>query len=110
MIQDTFRKIEEQLNQSSELSLEHRAELRELMENLADEISKLSETHPDDSKSISGFAQLSTQEAVRDKKRPDLLKHSLDGLSASVVGLETEHPKITALVNRACTLLSNMGI
>ncbi len=110
MIKDTFSKIRTQLDQSPELSPEHREELTLLVDSLAIEIQSLSKTHPDDSNSISGFAHLSTQEAIRPTKRPDLLKHSLDGLSASVVGLETEHPKITAAVNRLCSLLSNMGI
>ena len=110
MIEETFRKIKFRLEQSPELSEEHRQELDELIQSLADETAELSKTRPEDSKSISEFANLSTQEAVRDSKRPDLLKHSLDGLSASVVGLETEHPQITGLVNRLCSLLSNMGI
>ncbi len=110
MIESSFQKLKSQLGESTELSSEHRNELSKIVETLEQEIQDLSQTRPDDSSSISGFAQLSTQEAMRESKRPDLLKHSLDGLSASVVGLEAEHPKITALVDRMCSLLSNMGI
>lgn len=110
MAKDTFRKIKSRLDQSTELSDEHRKELETLIHSLADEIEALSRTRPEDSNSISEFANLSTQEAVRGSKRPDLLKHSLDGLSASVLGLEAEHPQVTGLVNRLCSLLSNMGI
>ena len=110
MIDSSFKRIHEQINQATELSSEHRTELEQLIGNLEKEVTVLSKTRPDDSNSISGFAHLSAQEAVRDTKRPDLLKHSIEGLSASVVGLETEHPQVTALVNRLCVLLHNMGI
>ena len=110
MIQNTFEQIKAKLDQAPELSAEHRSELQQLIDSLSNEISQLSKTQPEDSNSISEFAHLSTQEAIRDSKRPDLLKHSLDGLNASVAGMEAEHPKITALVNRLCNLLSNMGI
>ena len=110
MIESSFQKLKNQLGESTELSDEHRGELTKLVNTLEHEIQDLARTRPDDSSSISGFAQLSTREAIRESKRPDLLKHSLDGLSASVVGLESDHPKITAVVDRMCTLLSNMGI
>jgi len=110
MIEGSFQKLKAQLSESTELSSEHRTELSKLVENLEQEMKELSQTRPDDSSSISGYAQLSTLEAMRGSKRPELLKHSLDGLSASVAGLESEHPKITALVERMCSLLSNMGI
>ena len=110
MIEDTFRKIKSRLEQSPELSEKHRQELDELIQSLAEQTAELSKTRPEDSKSISEFANLSTQEAVRNSKRPDLLRHSLDGLSASVIGMEAEHPQIAGLVNRLCSHLSNMGI
>lgn len=110
MIEDTFRKIQSQLDQSAELSSEHRSELNELIASLSQEVQTLSKSRPEDSNSISGYAQLSAQEATRDAKRPELLEHSLNGMKASIAGLEAEHPRITALVNRFTSLLSNMGI
>ncbi len=110
MIESSFKKIHQQIDQATELSSEHRGELEELIKNLEQEVTILSKTRPEESQSISGFAQVSAHEAVRDTKRPDLLNHSIEGLSASVIGLETEHPQVTALVNRLCVLLHNMGI
>ena len=110
MINDTFTRIKGQLNKADELSPSHREELEDLVRSLEEEITELAKNHPRDSQTISAFAHLSTHEATRREKRPELLKHSLDGLNASVAGLEAEHPQVTALVSRFCSLLSNMGI
>lgn len=110
MINDTFARIKGQLNQADELSPTHREELQGLVQSLEEEITKLAEKHPHDSQTISSFADLSSHEATRTEKRPELLRHTLDGLRASVAELEADHPQVTGLVNRFCNLLSNMGI
>ena len=110
MIQDTLAKIEAQLQETSSLKPEARAELVALVATLKAEIAGLSETHADAAQSIAGFTQVSTHEATREHRDPALLKHSLDGLSASVTRLEESHPRLVAVVNAVCRTLANLGI
>ena len=74
------------------------------------EVAELSKTHDEEAQSIAGFTQVSAHEATRDEPNPALLKHSLDGLAASVEGFEQSNPRLVDIVNRICTTLSNLGI
>jgi hypothetical protein len=49
-------------------------------------------------------------EAVRIPRRPEVLGETLQGLVASVEGLENTHPRLVAAVNRIALTLSGMGI
>jgi hypothetical protein len=53
---------------------------------------------------------VSAQEATREKKNPETLKHSLGGLESSVGEFEETHPKLVGTVNRIAAMLANMGI
>jgi queuine/archaeosine tRNA-ribosyltransferase len=110
MLQDTISKIEGQLENSTTLTEEKRAELLRLLATLKSEIGALSKTHQEQAQSIAGFTQLSTHEATRENKNPELLRLSVEGLSSSVEGFEETHPQLVGIVNRICTMLSNMGI
>jgi len=110
MIDETFKKIEKRLSGAQGLQDASREELKSLLGTLRDEVTELSKTHPEKSQSIAGFADLSSHEAVKAEQEPELLKPALQGLEASVMGFENEHPKLTQLVNRISLLLSNMGI
>jgi len=110
MIRDTISEIEARLNNSSSLSPEARRELTDLLAKLKNEVTEFARTHADQAASIAGFAQTSTHEATRSEKNEQLLKLSLDGLSASVEGFEQSHPDLVQIVNRICTTLANLGI
>jgi len=110
MIDETFKKIEKRITGASGLKSESREELQDLLETLRDEVTQLSKTHPEHSESIVGFTDLSSHEAVKAKQQPELLKPALQGLEASVMEFENEHPKLSQIVNRISLLLSNMGI
>lgn len=110
MLNETISKIEVKLQNSNSLKAEHRAELLNLVSTLKAEIASLSRTHDEQAQSIAGFAELSTHEATREEKNPELLKLSVQGLSSSVEGFEKSHPQLVGLVNRIATTLSNMGI
>lgn len=110
MLNDTISKIEAKLQNSSSITGEQRTELLHLLSTLKKEVAALSRTHDEQAQSIAGFAELSTHEATREEKNPELLKLSVQGLSSSVDGFEKSHPQLVALVNRICTALSNMGI
>jgi hypothetical protein len=110
MINDTLAKIEAQLSGSQSLSPEKRAELLALLQRLREEVAQFSESNDDQAQSIATFAQASTHEATRRERNPELLRHSLDGLSATVEGIEQSHPKLVQVVNSICQTLSNLGI
>ena len=110
MLHDTISKIEARLKNSGTIRDEQRAELLGLLATLKGEINSLSDTHGERAQSIAGFTQVSTHEATREEKNPELLKLSVQGLASSVAGFEKSHPDLVALVNRIATTLSNMGI
>lgn len=110
MIDETMSKIEAKLKDSGSLNEEARRELAGLLATLKMEITELSKTHAEQAQSIVGFAQTSAHEATREEKNPQLLKLSLEGLSASAGGFEKSHPSLVQIVNRVCTTLSNLGI
>src|SRR6266850_877767 len=100
MIHDTISKIEGKLENAGSLNDQTRRELLALLATLKTEITKVD---ADQAQSIASFTQASTHEAIRDEKNPELLKLSLEGLSASVDGFEKSHPKLVEIVNRICT-------
>lgn len=110
MIQDTIGKIEERIRQAEAIKGENKAELLNLLGALKSEVAGLSETHADEARSIAGFTDISTHEAMRESKNQELTELSLKGLSSSVQGFEDSHPKLVQLVNTICTTLSNLGI
>ena len=110
MIRDTIGKIEERLRNAESVKDENRAELLSLLATLKAEVSNLSETDAERAQSIAGFTAVSTHEATRDERNPELVELSLKGLSSSVQGFEESHPKLVQAVNSICTTLSNLGI
>jgi hypothetical protein len=110
MIQDTLSRIEARIEKTESIKADSKVELLELLTTLKTEIDQLSQTNRDQAQTITGFAQVSAHEATRDEKNPQLLKLSLDGLSASVEGFEQSHPKLVDIVNRICTTLSSLGV
>ena len=110
MIRDTIGKIEERLRGAESVNEANRAELLGLLATLKAEVSHLSQTDAEHAQSIAGFTAVSTHEATREEKNPELVALSLRGLSSSVQGFEESHPKLVQVVNSICTTLSNLGI
>jgi len=110
MIEDTLAKIEARLRAADAVPELRRQELLALVGTLRNEIGELSKTDSEHAQSIAGFTQVSTHEATRSTRNPDLLKASLEGLSGSVAGFEKSHPRLVQLVNNLSTTLSNLGI
>jgi hypothetical protein len=110
MIQETIAKIEAKIKEAPSLTGQKKGELLNLLSTLETEVSELSKTHPEHTQSITGFAEVSLHEAIRREKNPQLLKLSLKGLSSSVEGFESSHPKLVGIVNSLCHTLSNIGI
>jgi hypothetical protein len=110
MLKDTIEKIRERIEATPSLSGERKDELTALISTLESEVGELSKTHGEAAESIADFANISTREATRPKPNPEVLEHSLGGLSASVEGFEKSHPRLVQIVNNISSTLSNLGI
>jgi len=110
MIQETITQLESRINRDKSLDETKKADLLRLLSTLKTEVSELSKTHSEETQSIAGFTAVSIHEAMREAKNPQLLKLSLEGLSTSVEGFESSHPRLVGIVNAICLTLSNLGI
>ncbi len=111
MIHKTIEQIEARLRQGAEgLPEATRADLLQLLATLRHETDALSRTDADQARSIAGFAELSTHEATREAKDPQLLALALQGLSRSAEGFEESHPRLVQVVNAIANTLSSLGI
>jgi len=110
MIQETIAKIKSKIENAESIKMENKAELLNLLTELKTEITKLSQTHGDEAMSITGFADLSTHEATRQERNPQLLQLSLEGLSSSAKGFEVSRPRLVEIVNSISLMLSNSGV
>jgi hypothetical protein len=110
MIRQTIEEIELKINQAGAISDTQRNELTQLLSQLKSEIGNLSGDYSEQVKSIADFARISTNEATRSQKNPQLIRLSLKGLSTSVEEFEKTHPRMVEIVNSICTTLSNLGI
>jgi hypothetical protein len=110
MIQETITQIEARIKEAKSLNDEKRRELLNLLSTLKTEVSEFSKTHPEHTQSITSFAAVSIHEAIRKEKNPQLLNLSLQGLSTSVQGFESSHPKLVGIVNSICLTLSKSGV
>ena len=110
MANNTIEKIEDKIRNNSSLSPQNKTELLDLLSKLKPEIAKLSEAQSEHAESIAGFVERSAHEATRKVKNPTLLKIAADGLSASVKGFESSHPKLVETVNYIANALANLGL
>jgi hypothetical protein len=110
VIKERITQIETRIEKAESLNDVKKKELLDLLSTLKIEVSELSKTHAEHSQSIAGFTEVSIHEAIREEKNPQLLKLSLEGLSTSVEGFESSHPKLVGIVNSICQTLSNIGI
>ena len=110
MIDQTIQDIEARIQSAKHLSFSQKKELQELVANLREEVTRLSQTHQDEAESIAAFAGLTAGEGLRDPKNPKLLKIALEGVRASVEKFETSHPALTLTVNGISTYFASIGI
>jgi hypothetical protein len=105
-----MKRIKAKIQKESSVPSERKNELLSLLSVLESEIIKLSKTDSEHAESITGFIERSTHEATRQKRKPELLRLSLAGLTESVKGFEASHPVLVEKINNICTALANMGI
>ncbi len=110
MIENTIGKIEDRIRDAETIREGPRQELLQLLGTLKSEVAELSKTHGEQAQSIAGFTEVSTHEATRAEKNPELLRLSLEGLGSSVSEFEDSHPRLVQIVNAISNALSNLGI
>jgi len=110
MLDDTIKKIENKIKSASLIKPQKREDLLKLISVLKTEITELSKTNHEEAQSIASFTEITAHETTKGEKNPRLVELSLQGLSSSVEGFETSHPKLSEIVNTIAELLSNIGI
>jgi hypothetical protein len=110
MLDETISKLQARIENSPSFDVAQRTELLKLLGQLKTEVGALSTTHQEQAESIASFAEISTREATRQARNPELIEHSISGLESSVGGIEKSHPNLVAVVNRIAGMLANMGI
>jgi len=110
MIKDQIDAIKLKLQSADNLTSSTKAELVELLADLEAEILTLSETHDEQARRIARSTHASAEERTREGQAPEVVEATLDELRSSVAEFETSHPRMTQIVGRIATTLSNMGI
>lgn len=109
-IRETIENMEKRIEKADSIKHEDKEELLNLLSTLEAEVVSLSKTHPEQAESITGFTRVSTHEATREEKNPQLVKLSVNGLTSSVEGFENSHEELVRIVNRLAVMLSSVGI
>lgn len=110
MITESIKKIEIRINDSAALTDNKKKELITLLANLKEEINQLPDKHNESIESMAGFMEVSTMEAMRSEKNPQLIDLAIEGFTSSSREFESSHPNLTNYVNRICDMLANLGI
>jgi len=110
MIQDRLDKIEAKVQGASNIPEETKAQLLGLLEDLKKEVQSLPAAHDEKAEAIAHYTDVSTDEITRPGKQPGQVDAALEGLTGSVSGFETTHPKLTQIVNQLAVTLSSVGI
>ena len=110
MVDETLARLESKIHQASALNAAQKAELLQLLQALHTEIHALASTHAEQAESVTGFTGVSTHEAVRQHRNPQLVAVALQGLVSSVEAFEASHPQLVRVVNALSTFLANLGI
>ena len=110
MIQKTIAEIEAKLAQSCAGSPQDRANLRELLARLKQEVQELAKTREGEAREVVRQTPDSADELAQAQENPEQLTETLRKLEQSVAEFEGSHPGLVQLVNRIATTLANMGI
>jgi hypothetical protein len=110
MVDETLAQLETRIRHTSALNEAQKSELLQLLRALHAEIHALVPTHAEQAESITGFTQVSTHEAMRQHRNPQLVELALKGLMSSAETFETSHPQLVHIVNSISMLLANIGI
>lgn len=110
MIDETVTRLRDRIRDVPTIDAAQKKDLLDLLGKLSDEVAELAKTQGEHAESIAGFTEVSTREAIRVERNPDLLELATEGLSRSVDGFEASHPRLVETVNGFCMMLSGIGI
>ena len=110
MTDEHIEKTKSAIESADNIPADRKAELLDLLSKLKPAISKVSETHHEDAKSIARLVEASAHETIRQEKKPERAHRLLHELKKSVENFEASHPELTASVGKYSTLLSALGI
>lgn len=111
MTDEQIEKIKSAVEAANHIPAEHKAELLDRLSKIKPAVAKVAQTHNEEhAQSIARLVEVSTHEAARKNRRPELLEKVLRELRQSVEKFEASHPKLTASVNEYSTFLSALGI
>jgi hypothetical protein len=110
MIRETIETIKKRVEGADSIKYKDKQEFLKLLSTLEAEIVSLSKTHPEQAESITDFTNVSTHEATKRQKNPQLVKLSIRGLTSSVEGFENSHEELVEAVNSLAGMLSSIGI
>ena len=110
MIDETLAKIEERIRGAGSLPEARKTELLDLFRQLRGEVTQLSQTDQEAARIIARHTQQSTEKATASTADQTQVQESLKSLTDSVEEFEESHPRLVALVDRICVMLSGMGI
>ena len=108
MARETLDRVLERVEASRSISDKDRAELRQLLAELKQELDGTGDS--DDARTLAGFTEVSTTAATAEQRDENALRIATDGMRASVGRFEQRHPKLVDLINQIATALSRMGI
>lgn len=110
MAKETIIRIEDEIRKCETLGEDCRKEILGLIKELRNEIDTLEKTNSEGARSVAAYAETSVKEAMRSETDPELLKHSLDGLSLAVRHFEVSHPGLVNIINNIGRTLATLGI
>jgi hypothetical protein len=109
MIHDVLDQMNELLKQST-LSPLQQKELKQLYQQLREELNTLAKTDPEHSKTIADYTTIATLEALRDDRNLDMVERVKEELLESLEQFEVSHPKLSHVLQTLMTHLSSLGI
>jgi prefoldin subunit 5 len=110
MTDEHIDKIKSTVEAADHIPVEQKAELLGRLSRVKPALAKVAQTHQEGAQSIANLVEVSTHEATRKDKRPELLTPVLQRLKRSVEKFEASHPQLAAAVSEYSTLLSALGI
>jgi hypothetical protein len=110
MIEDNLARIDAAAKKIEAAAPPNKDALLALLRDLRKEMLRLDVSHLEHGASVAGFADAAAHEATRKTRAAPLRRLALDGLSQSVRGFESSHPKLFETIGELVRELTSLGI
>ena len=104
----TLKNIKQKIASLDSVSIDDRAELNVLVENLHQELSTMAVDDSVKAAKVGDVVQSTADRALQGDV--ETVQTTIDDFSSSIGKLEVTHPKLTDIVNRICMMLADIGI